>query len=50
MSALRFLVSLYIVVYHMLVVSPWDLRVVSPIFHKGWIGTDFFIILSGFII
>ena len=50
MSALRFLVSLYIVVYHMMVVSPWDLPAISPIFHKGWIGTDFFIILSGFII
>lgn len=50
LAALRFFVSMYIVIYHMLVVAPWDMRAVSPVFSKGWIGTDFFIILSGFII
>lgn len=50
LEALRFLAAAFIVLYHIGPEAPVRLAEVSPIFARGWLATDFFLMLSGFIL
>ena len=50
LEALRFLAAAFIVLYHIGPEAPVHLADVSPIFARGWLATDFFLMLSGFIL
>ena len=50
LEALRFLAAAFIVLYHVGIEAPVRLGEVSPIFTRGWLATDFFLMLSGFIL
>ena len=50
LEALRFLAAAFIVLYHIGPEAPVHLADVSPIFSRGWLATDFFLMLSGFIL
>jgi peptidoglycan/LPS O-acetylase OafA/YrhL len=47
---LRFAAALFMVVFHFSDHAPIPLKTLNPIFTRGWIATDFFIMLSGFIL
>lgn len=50
LEVLRFLAAAFIVLYHIGPEAPVHLADVSPIFARGWLATDFFLMLSGFIL
>jgi peptidoglycan/LPS O-acetylase OafA/YrhL len=50
LDALRFFASLFIVVFHLDYVSPVKLGDKIALFHRGHLATDFFLLLSGFIL
>ena len=50
LDALRFLAALLIVVYHYSSEGPRPLEQVSPIFLRGYLSTDFFLMLSGYVL
>ena len=50
LEALRFLAAAFIVLYHIGPEAPIRLAEVTPIFARGWLATDFFLMLSGFIL
>jgi len=50
LEALRFFAAAFIVLYHVGIEAPVRLAEVSPIFTRGWLATDFFLMLSGFIL
>ena len=50
LTALRFVAALVIVAYHLVLILPFDGAAVSGVFGKGYLGVDFFFILSGFIL
>jgi peptidoglycan/LPS O-acetylase OafA/YrhL len=50
LEALRFLAAAFIVLYHIGPEAPVRLSELSPIFARGWLATDFFLMLSGFIL
>lgn len=50
LDALRFLAASFIVLYHFGPNAPVDLASSAPIFARGWLATDFFLILSGYIL
>ena len=50
LDALRFLAAAFIVLYHFGTEAPVDLASSADIFHRGWLATDFFLILSGYIL
>lgn len=50
LEALRFLAAAFIVLYHVGPEAPVRLAEVSPIFARGWLATDFFLMLSGYIL
>lgn len=50
LDALRFLAAVFIVLYHFGPNAPVDLAAEAPIFARGWIATNFFLILSGYVL
>jgi peptidoglycan/LPS O-acetylase OafA/YrhL len=50
LTALRFVAALVIVIYHFVLILPFDSAAVSGMLGKGYLGVDFFFILSGFIL
>lgn len=50
LDGLRFLAAMFIVVYHFGASAPAGLEQVSPLFARGWLATDFFLILSGYVL
>jgi len=50
LDALRFVAALLIVVYHYGGDAPVMLETLHPVFSRGYLATDFFLILSGFVL
>lgn len=50
LDALRFLAALLIVVYHYGQDAPVALDTLHPVFSRGYLATDFFLILSGYVL
>ncbi|WP_040308737.1 acyltransferase family protein [Asticcacaulis biprosthecium] len=50
LDVLRFLAAAFILLFHFGPSAPVNLRLVSPIFEQGWLATDFFLMLSGFVL
>lgn len=50
LEALRFLAAAFIVIYHIGPDAPVPLWDLSPIFARGWLATNFFLMLSGYIL
>lgn len=50
LDALRFVASLLIVLYHFDSEGPIDLNRLHPVFTRGYLATDFFLMLSGFVL
>lgn len=50
LDALRFVAALLIVVYHFGDEAPMALQSLHPVFARGYLATDFFLILSGFVL
>lgn len=50
LDALRFLASLLIVAYHYGTQAPIPLDRLHPVFDRGFLATDFFLILSGYVL
>lgn len=50
LDALRFLAAAFIVLYHFGPNAPVPLSDVAPVFERGWLATDFFLMLSGYIL
>lgn len=52
-DALRAFAALLVVSYHVIVLTPWDVTLTQGallLTHMGWIGVDFFFVISGFVI
>lgn len=50
LDVLRFLAASFIVLYHFGPSAPVDLASSASVFQRGWLATDFFLILSGYIL
>jgi peptidoglycan/LPS O-acetylase OafA/YrhL len=50
LDALRFLAAFFMVVYHYSFASPVPLERVHPLFTRGYLATDFFLIVSGYVL
>lgn len=50
LDGLRFVASLLIVLYHFGAEAPVALETIHPVFSRGYLATDFFLILSGFVL
>lgn len=50
LDALRFAAALLIVLYHYGAEAPVTLASLHPVFDRGYLATDFFLILSGFVL
>ncbi|WP_031235502.1 acyltransferase [Asticcacaulis sp. AC402] len=50
LDVLRFLAAAFILLFHFGPSAPVNLRLVSPIFEQGWLATDLFLMLSGFVL
>ncbi|MHB8285978.1 MAG: acyltransferase family protein [Caulobacteraceae bacterium] len=50
LDALRFLAAFFMVVYHYAGAGPVPLSQVHPLFARGYLATDFFIIVSGYVL
>lgn len=50
LDALRFVAALLIVLYHFGTEAPVALDSLHPVFGRGYLATDFFLILSGFVL
>lgn len=50
LDALRFAAAFFIVVYHYAENAPVSLFELHPAFSRGYLGTDFFLMLSGFVL
>ena len=50
LDALRALAAIFIVTFHFGDEAPVSLRAVSPFFDRGYLATDFFLLLSGFVL
>lgn len=50
LDALRFLAALFIVLYHVAERAPVSLFTLSPAFGRGYLATDFFLMLSGYVL
>ncbi|WKL55804.1 acyltransferase [Asticcacaulis sp. ZE23SCel15] len=50
LDVLRFLAAGFILLYHFGQNAPILLPEMSPLFDQGWLATDFFLILSGFVL
>ena len=47
---MRFLAAGFIVLFHFGSDAPTELAQAAPVFARGWLATDFFLILSGFVL
>ena len=50
LDALRFLAAAFIVLYHFGTEAPVELGTSADVLTRGWLATDFFLILSGYIL
>ena len=50
LDLLRFGAALFIVLFHYGANAPTPLREIAPVFGDGWIATDFFLMLSGYVL
>ena len=50
LDVLRFLAASFILLFHYGSTAPVDLASLFPIFKQGWLATDFFLFLSGYIL
>ncbi|CAM3124920.1 acyltransferase family protein [Asticcacaulis taihuensis] len=50
LDVLRFLAASFILLFHYGSTAPVDLATLFPIFKQGWLATDFFLFLSGYIL
>lgn len=50
LDVLRFLAAGFILLFHFGVRAPTPLGDILPVFKQGWLATDFFLLLSGFIL
>ncbi|MFT4089894.1 MAG: acyltransferase [Asticcacaulis sp.] len=50
LDVLRFLAAAFILLFHFGVRAPTPLADMYPVFSQGWLATDFFLLLSGFIL
>lgn len=50
LDALRFLAAAFIVLYHFGPSAPVDLAETWPVLSRGWLATDFFLLLSGYVL
>lgn len=50
LDGLRFLAAGLVVVFHYQSEGPWPLSRLTPVFLRGYIATDFFLILSGYVL
>ena len=50
LDALRFLAAGFIVVFHAGFEAPTPLRILHGFFDRGYLATDFFLMLSGFVL
>ncbi|MDP1631835.1 MAG: acyltransferase [Caulobacter sp.] len=50
LDALRFIAALLIVLYHFGADAPVELAALHPVFARGYLATDFFLILSGYVL
>ena len=50
LDALRFLAAFFMVVYHYSQESPVKLQDLHPVFTRGYLATDFFLIVSGYVL
>ncbi len=50
LDVLRFLAASFILLFHYGNTAPVDLASLFPIFKQGWLATDFFLFLSGYIL
>ncbi len=50
LDVLRFLAAGFILLFHYGSTAPQDLATLFPVFQQGWLATDFFLLLSGYIL
>lgn len=50
LDVLRFLAASFILLFHYGSTAPVNLGAVMPVFQQGWLATDFFLFLSGYIL
>ncbi|MBX7249447.1 MAG: acyltransferase [Caulobacteraceae bacterium] len=50
LDVMRFLAAAFIVIYHYADDAPTPLGRISPVFTEGWVATDFFLMLSGYVL
>ncbi len=50
LDALRFLAAFFMVVYHYSFAAPVPLAKIHPLFERGYLTTDFFLIVSGYVL
>ena len=50
LDVLRFLAALFILLFHYGSNAPRDLETIVPVFRQGWLATDFFLMLSGYVL
>lgn len=50
LDALRFLAAFFMVIHHYSVDAPVALDTVHPVFGRGYLATDFFIVVSGYVL
>ncbi|HEX8570222.1 MAG TPA: acyltransferase, partial [Caulobacteraceae bacterium] len=50
LDLLRFSAAAFVVLFHYKANAPISLNEVSPVLARGWLATDFFILLSGFVL
>ncbi|MDI7775221.1 acyltransferase [Asticcacaulis sp. EMRT-3] len=50
LDVLRFLAALFILLFHYGSTAPRDLETLLPVFRQGWLATDFFLMLSGYVL
>ena len=50
LDVLRFLAASFILLFHYGATSPVPLSTLAPVFSQGWLATDFFLLLSGYIL
>ncbi len=50
LDLLRFVAALFIVLYHVAERAPVSLFAIHPAFGRGYLATDFFLMLSGYVL
>lgn len=50
LDALRFLAAFFMVVHHYSIEAPARLETLHPVFGRGYLATDFFLIMSGYVL